>query len=92
MPGNVPTKDNPNLVDVDWSKIPAPIDDGAARHLEGMLLRDVPLRATDGTRVSIAKLPGRVVVFAYPRTGRPGEPALVDDWDRTRSCPMTSGS
>jgi peroxiredoxin len=26
-------------------------------------------------------LPGRVVLFAYPRTGEPGKISLVDDWD-----------
>ncbi len=48
----------PNLLDVDWSKIPAPPDDGAARHLEGMAVPDVALTATDGTQVSLAKAPG----------------------------------
>jgi peroxiredoxin len=71
----------PNLLDVDWSKIPAPQDDGAARHLTGMAIPDVPLAATDGTVVSLAGVPGRVVVFAYPRTGVPGQPSVVDDWD-----------
>lgn len=70
-----------NLLDVDWSKIPAPPDDGAARHLEGMAVPDVALTATDGTQVSLAQTPGRVVVFAYPRTGVPGQISLVDDWD-----------
>ena len=71
----------PNLLDVDWSKIPAPPDDGAARHLEGMTVPDVALTATDRTQVTLAKIPGRVVVFAYPRTGVPGQVSLVDDWD-----------
>ena len=71
----------PNLLDVDWSKIPAPPDDGAARHLEGMTVPDVALAATDGTQVSLGKIPGRIVVFAYPRTGVPGQISLVDDWD-----------
>jgi peroxiredoxin len=71
----------PNLMEVDWSKIPAPVDDGGARHLAGMAVPDVPLAATDGNAVSLAKIPGRVVVFAYPRTGVPGQPSLVDDWD-----------
>jgi len=77
----MPTAANPNLLDVDWSKIPAPVDDGAARHLEGAKVPDVALSATDGTEVSLARLPGRVVVFAYPRTGEPGKPSLVEDWD-----------
>jgi peroxiredoxin len=77
----MPTATNPNLHDVDWSKIPAPVDDGAARHLEGTQLPDIALTATDGSSVSLAKLPGRTVVYAYPRTGTPGQIALVDDWD-----------
>jgi peroxiredoxin len=60
-------------VDVpDWSTIPAPSDDGAARHLAGAAMASVGLAATDGTLVDLSALPGRVVVYAYPRTGRPG--------------------
>jgi peroxiredoxin len=75
------SSNQPNLLEVDWSQIPAPEDDGAAQHLEGMAVPDVALRATDGKRVSLAKLPGRIVVFAYPRTGVPGQPSPVADWD-----------
>ena len=71
----------PNLLEVDWSKIPAPEDDGGARHLTGLAVPDVALPATDGSRVSLAKIPGRVVVFAYPRTGVPGQISPVADWD-----------
>jgi peroxiredoxin len=71
----------PNLTGVDWSKVPAPEDDGGTRHLPGLAVPDVALAATDGTSVSLAKLPGRVVVFAYPRTGRPGQISPVPDWD-----------
>jgi peroxiredoxin len=70
-----------NLLDVDWSKIPAPADDGAAAHLNGMKIPPVSLRATDDTMVTLSALPGRTVVFAYPRTGEPGKVALVEDWD-----------
>jgi peroxiredoxin len=56
----------------DWSSLPAPHDDGAARHLEGIRLPPVALAATDGTTVDLSRLPGRAVVYAYPRTGRPG--------------------
>lgn len=72
---------NPDLHHVDWSKIPAPEDDGAARHLEGMRVPDIALPATDGTSISLASLSGLTVVYAYPRTGRPGDIAVVDDWD-----------
>jgi peroxiredoxin len=70
-----------DLLNVDWSKIPAPLDDGAAAHLKGAALPSVALKATDGAMVDLAALKGRVVVFAYPRTGEPGKPSLVDDWD-----------
>lgn len=71
----------PNLLEVDWSKIPAPTDDGAARHLVGMAIPPLGLLATDDTSVTLSELPGRIVVFAYPRTGEPGKISLVDDWD-----------
>ena len=70
-----------NLLEVDWSKIPAPADDGAAAHLVGMTVPPVILVATDDTSVTLSALPGRSVVFAYPRTGEPGKISLVDDWD-----------
>ena len=77
----MPTPANPNLLEVDWSKIPAPVDDGAAKHLPGARMPDIALAATDGSQVSLAKIAGRAVVFAYPRTGEPGKPSLVSDWD-----------
>ena len=62
--------------------LPPPVDDGAAAHLQGSLVPDVRLRSTNGPLVSLARLgKGRIVVYAYPRTGRPGEPELTDDWD-----------
>lgn len=56
----------------DWSTIPAPIDDGATRHLVGSKMASIPLRATDGSTVDLSVLPGVVIVYAYPRTGKPG--------------------
>lgn len=70
-----------NLLEVDWSQIPAPKDDGAANHLVGSRIPPVSLAATDDTSVTLSALPGRSVVFAYPRTGEPGKISLVDDWD-----------
>ncbi|MGY4479614.1 peroxiredoxin [Bradyrhizobium sp. USDA 3364] len=70
-----------SLTDVDWSKIPAPTDDGGAAHLTGMTISPVTLRATNDTSVALSALTGRTVVFAYPRTGEPGKIGLVDDWD-----------
>lgn len=64
----------------DWSKIPAPIDDGAARHLTGLKVPAIELPATDGSNVNLAKLRGITAVYAYPRTGRPGVPN-PEGWD-----------
>jgi peroxiredoxin len=56
----------------DWSTIPPPLDDGAARHLRGLLLPSCPLAATDGRTIDMSALPGLTIVYAFPRTGRPG--------------------
>jgi peroxiredoxin len=78
------------------ANLPVPRDDGAAAHLLGSEAPDVALRSTDGRKVSLATIRGmRVVVYAYPRTGRPGEPPLVEEWDvipGARGCtPETCG-
>lgn len=71
-PGSLPTR------------LAAPIDDGAARHLIGLDVPDVALSATRGGPVNLRRRSHdlRVVVFVYPRTGIPGvEPPL--GWDAT---------
>ncbi len=68
------------LLDVDWSALPVPIDDGAASHLHGAAMPDLALAATDGSTVNLAAVPGRAIVYAYPMTGQPGL-ALPDGWD-----------
>ncbi|HZL62045.1 MAG TPA: hypothetical protein VFC32_07075, partial [Pseudolabrys sp.] len=65
-----PGAHNPNILP---PNIPAPQDDGAARHLNGMKLPDLTLPATDGKPVNLSKLKGRTVVYIYPRTGVPGQ-------------------
>ncbi|HYO60982.1 MAG TPA: peroxiredoxin [Actinomycetota bacterium] len=64
----------------DWTAIPAPVDDGGTRHLAGAQMASVSLRSTDGDMVDLSALPGRVVVYAYPRTGQPGV-ENPDGWD-----------
>jgi peroxiredoxin len=59
--------------------LPVPEDDAAADHLPGARLPAVSLRATDGSDVNVGALAGRSVVFAYPRTGRPGQQSLGGD-------------
>jgi peroxiredoxin len=68
--------------------LPVPTDDGACAHLPGMALPSVPLPATDGSTVDPAALPGRTVLYVYPRTGRPDEevPAGWDEIPGARGC------
>jgi peroxiredoxin len=75
--------------------LPQPVDDGAAAHLAGMALPDLALPGTDGRSVSLARLRGRTVVYAYPRTGEPGKPLPTPDWDQipgARGCTPQSCS
>jgi len=60
--------------------LPIPIDDGACDHLAGLRLPSLPLLATDGSLVDLATVPGRSVVYIFPRTGRPDQP-LPTGWN-----------
>lgn len=61
--------------------LPIPEDDGAADHLPGSALPALRLPSTAGATADLAELArGRLVAYAYPRTGTPGEP-LPDGWD-----------
>jgi len=60
--------------------LPLPVDDGAAAHLPGLLLPDVALPSTDGSRIDLGRLKGRWVLYIYPMTGRPDVP-LPEGWD-----------
>ena len=76
------------------AELPAPQDDGAARHLAGMRLPSMVLAATDGSNVDLSKLSDRTVVYVYPRTGVPGQP-LPEGWNEipgARGCtPQSCG-
>ena len=64
--------------------LPIPRDDGACAHLVGMALPPIGLAATDGSTVRLDDPTARrTVVFAYPRTGRPGEepPGGLESWN-----------
>ena len=82
---------NPNVLP---ANIPAPQDDGGARHLTGLRLPDIALAATDGATVNLSTLKGRTVLYIYPRTGVPGV-ALPEGWDEipgARGCtPQSCG-
>ena len=60
--------------------LPVPIDDGAARHLPGMELPAVALPSTAGELDLLDAAAGTLVLYIYPRTGRPGVPP-PDGWD-----------
>jgi peroxiredoxin len=61
--------------------LPVPVDDGACDHLVGMRVPDIALPSTAGRNVVLARAGRpRAVVYAYPRTGVPGEPS-PDGWD-----------
>ena len=74
--------------------LPAPVDDGAADHLSGMRVPDVVLPSSEGD-VSLAELAAeRLVLYVYPRTGRPDRP-IAAGWDEVpgaRGCtPQSCG-
>jgi peroxiredoxin len=61
--------------------LPAPIDDGAARHLPGRHMPPIELGATDDTVIRLDRVAtGRWVLFIYPLTGRPGVD-MPKGWD-----------
>ena len=72
-----------------------PKDDGAARHLKGMALPDLELPSTGNRRVNLSRVSApRIVIYAYPMTGRPDRqlPQGWDDIPGARGCtPETCG-
>ena len=74
-PGNLPIDVLLKVPD----SLPIPEDDGACSHLPGKHLPSVALQATSGQRVNLADLPGYLVVYCYPMTGRPGVP-IPNGW------------
>ena len=68
--------------------LPVPVEDGACAHLLGARLAAVMLVSTRGRRVDVSAIVGRVVVYAYPRTGVPDHdpPAGWDLIPGARGC------
>jgi peroxiredoxin len=62
--------------------LPVPVDDGAADHLAGVPMPALRLPATTGVLVDLAEASSgkSLVLYCYPRTGRPGEP-MLEGWD-----------
>ena len=64
-------------------RLPVPVDDGACDHLRGAALPSIALQATSGAAVDLSREGSPwVVVYCYPRTGRPGQEPIggVDAW------------
>lgn len=62
--------------------LPAPEDDGAARHLPGQTLPPLAFQTTDGEQVRLDTVStGRWVLYIYPLTGEPGVD-MPRGWDR----------
>jgi peroxiredoxin len=68
--------------------LPEPEDDGAADHLPGMHVPAIALPSTAGGEVRLDILPGRTVLFCYPRTGQPDKelPPGWNDIPGARGC------
>jgi peroxiredoxin len=61
--------------------LPVPVDDGGADHLLGTMLPQLTLDSSQGP-VSLRELSReRVVLYVYPRTGRPDRP-VPEGWDQ----------
>jgi peroxiredoxin len=61
--------------------LPRPVDDGACDHLEGIDLPSLDLPSTGGMPVDLSALPGRLVIYCFPRAGQPGIPSPAG-WDK----------
>jgi hypothetical protein len=59
--------------------LPVPVDDGACDHLPGIALPSVALPSTGDRTVNPAQIPGWLVIYCYPMTGRPDQ-ILPDGW------------
>jgi len=68
--------------------LPVPQDDGACRHLAGMQMPRLALLSTGGRDIDLSALPGRTIVYVYPRTGRPDQevPTGWNDIPGARGC------
>ena len=64
------------------SGLPVPEDDGAAKHLTGLAMPSLRFESTQGELDLARAAADLLVLYVYPRTGRPGaEPP--PEWDAT---------
>lgn len=75
------------------ASLPVPEDDGAAAHLPGRLIPPLFVETTHGELNLAAAAAELLVLYVYPRTGRPGvEPQGWDETPGARGCtPQSCG-
>jgi peroxiredoxin/DNA-binding transcriptional MerR regulator len=79
-PDDPPSKEAPPMTSVPLPQpdplpdgLPAPVDDGAARHLPGRVLPPLVFTTTGGDQIRLdAVSSGRWVLYVYPLAGEPG--------------------
>ena len=74
--------------------LPVPVDDGAADHLPGLRVPSLLLESTAGELNLAEQARELLVLYVYPRTGRPGiePPAAWDETPGARGCtPQSCG-
>jgi peroxiredoxin len=72
--------------------LPAPVDDGGADHLAAQRLPDLAFPSTDGGEINLAQAAQALVLYVFPRIGRPGEADITgwDDVPGARGCTQQS--
>jgi peroxiredoxin len=55
-----------------------PENDDKTDHLVGMKLADVELTSTQGKRLNIGQISGKLVIYCYPKTGKLAWPCQKD--------------
>jgi peroxiredoxin len=70
------------------ANLPVPVDDGAATHLEDAEVPGLVLQSTAGHLDLAHEAAGLLVLYVYPRTGRPGvePPPAWDEIPGARGC------
>ncbi len=69
-------------------KLPIPLDDGACDHLTGARLPPISLPSTGDRMIDLSNIHGNVVIYCYPRTGKPDKdvPPGWNDIPGARGC------
>lgn len=69
---------NNNLTELP-DDLPIPLDDGACSHLKGKRIPSIVLNSTGGNLIDLSKIDGKLVLYFYPLTGKPGQ-SLPNGW------------